>query len=142
MQREVNFMDRGIKFCVGLFILTVFLGAHTTVEGADWQLFYQSEELGRQMFFDKESIVRPELKVVHSIQKVVQKISRKKEYTRYTMEVELNCKKRTYQILSMTEYDEKGNKIDAPAPEEGKVVKPSGIYDNAVIGALYENICP
>jgi hypothetical protein len=105
----------------------------------DWKRFYETGS--EKYYFDKETIRAIGPKRVAVWQKTTQVGMDREEIEKNRAEVEINCKERTYRIITATAMD----------PVTGKEVKAEELPDGssfrtdlmgAPVAALTDNVCP
>jgi hypothetical protein len=134
MIRRVGMTFVRVSLCVFLLAL---LAMPAVAE--DWKRFYDTG--GEKYYFDKESIRAIGPKRVAVWQKITTLGLDREEIERNRAEVEINCKERTYRVITATALD----------PVTGKEAKPEELPDGsrfrtdlmgAPIAALTDNVCP
>jgi len=118
----------------------IFTGLYSFAEGSDWKLFYLSDS-GYKYFYDKESLESPDKGIKKVWQKISKDIGKDESEDMFKMHMEVNCKNKTYEILSIAEYN--GTNETVINFEDYKSRPPtSDLPLESRIGALYDNICP
>jgi len=104
-----------------------------------WQLYYETEA-GMRFSYDKLSIESPDKNVFRVWQRVGEKV-KDEEAEQYRVHIEINCKQRTYQILSYIEKD--ATEGPDPKTETGNANQQKNIVPIASsLDTLYDNVCP
>jgi hypothetical protein len=108
----------------------------------DWKFFYEREE--QKFYFDKAGLVRPDKTLVRVKEKATKKGGEEgaAEAEQARREYEINCKDRSFKVLSFTEFDPETGKEIATAQLPAKPGRRLGVYSNDRVAALYENLCP
>jgi hypothetical protein len=123
--------------------LTLFLacsyGSHgfAQTKGEGWKLYYLDES-GDRYYYDKGSVETPAKGAVIVWQKITE-ISTGEEADKSTTHLQLNCRQRTYNILSEAGRD----RADKKTADEQKGSSPKGgLRADSRLRALFENVCP
>ncbi len=128
------------KMTIILLSGLIFTGIYSSANGADWKLFYVSDS-GYKYFYDKESLESPDKYLRKVWQKISKDIGKDETEDMLKLHVELNCKTKIYEVLSMIEYD--GTKEMEISYQDYKGRAPtSDLPLESRIGALYDNLCP
>ena len=134
-------METYIK-TIFIFIFSglIITGLYSFSAGADWKLYYATDS-GYRYFYDKESLESPDKGIKKVWQKVSKGIGKDENQDMFKMHVEVNCKTKIYEILSVVEYD--GINEMVISVEDYKNRPPtSNLPLESRIGGLYDNICP
>jgi hypothetical protein len=123
-----------------MFILLSDIGAFAQTKGGGWQLYY-SDESGNKYYYDKGSIESPQKGIFKVWQKITETIREGEEQDNFKMQLQINCRGKTYEVLSYIEYDGTGEKVLNAQEYKEKPLKSSLILESRM-GALYDNICP
>ncbi len=127
---------------ISIFIISglILAGLYSFSEGSDWKLYYATDS-GLKYFYDKETLEFPDKGIKKVWQKVSKGIGKDENQDMFKMHVELNCKTKVYEILSIVEYD--GVNEMVIGFEDYKSRPPtSDLPLESRVGALYDNICP
>lgn len=128
------------KMAIFIFSGLMLTGLYSFSEGADWKLFYATES-GYKYFYDKESLESPDKGIKKVWQKVSKDLGKNENQDMFKMHLEVNCKTKIYEILSIVEYD--GTKEMVISFEDYKNRPPtSDLPLESRIGGLYDNVCP
>jgi len=123
-----------------IFSGLILTGLYSFSEGANWKLYYATDS-GLKYFYDKESLEFPDKGIKKVWQKVSKGVGKDENQDIFKMHVELNCKTKSYEILSIVEYD--GVNEMVISFEDYKSRPPiSDLPLESRVGALYDNICP
>lgn len=121
-------------FCCTLLVLSIYT---PTAHAENWMLFYGSQT-GEKYYFDKDSLERPQKKIVRVWQKKT-RVEDENEQELQKLHLELDCAKKTYRIISIVDLDSKKN--GAITEDLAKSAPVGMITFISIIGSLYENIC-
>jgi hypothetical protein len=123
-----------------IFILLFNMGAFAQTKGGGWQIYY-ADESGNKYYYDKGSIETPQKDIFKVWQKITETIRSGEEQDNFKMHIQINCRGRSYEILSYIEYDGTGEKV--LNAQEYKEKQPKGSLPvGPRIKALYDNVCP
>ncbi|MCX5812909.1 MAG: hypothetical protein NT178_10255 [Proteobacteria bacterium] len=122
-----------------MFILLSDMSVFAQTKGGGWQLYY-ADESGRY-YYDKGSIESPQKGVLKVWQRITETIRAGEEQDNFKIQLQLNCRGKTYEVLSYIEYDGTGEKtLNA---QEYKEKRPKiSLTLGSRMGVLFENICP
>lgn len=100
-----------------------------------WTMYYKSDS-GEAMYYDKTTIKKLAKDIIRVSQRTTMKTGKdEEEQETCRAEIEINCKKRTYTVLSYSE---------GKAASDKKCIDKKGthrLYLDSTMGALYENLC-
>jgi hypothetical protein len=128
----------GMRFVGACFCIS-FLFSQGLAMAEDWKRFYETGS--EKYYFDKETIRAIGPKRVAVWQKITEVGLDREEIEKNRAEVEINCKERTFRVITATALD----------PVTGKEVKPVELPDGssfrtdllgAPMAALTDNVCP
>ncbi|GEM_PF-526725 len=111
----------------------------TISKSENWILFYNAQD-EIKYYFDKDNLQKPTKNIVQVWQKKV-KIEDDTEEEIERLHLEMDCKKRTYRILSIVDADSKSQGATTQETEKINTTKDTSLTFNSIIGSLYENIC-
>jgi hypothetical protein len=98
-------------------------------------MYYKSDS-GETMYYDKTTIKRLAKDIIRVNQRITMKTGKDEEEQEICRaELEINCKKRTYSVLSYSE-----GKVASDKKWIGKEGT-HRLYLDSTMGALYENLC-
>jgi hypothetical protein len=110
-------------------------------KGEGWQLYYLDDS-GDRYYYDKGSVESPQKGTVLLWQKITE-ISSGEEVDRSTVRLQLNCRQRTFEVLTDVERDraDKENQSGASDrkgnPQKGNL----NLRADPRLSALFENVC-
>jgi len=124
-----------------MFIMLSDACVFAQTKGGGWQMYYADESSGNKYYFDKAGIESPQKGVYKVWQKITETIRAGEEQDTFKMQIQMNCRAKTYEVLSYIEYDGTGEKeLNA---QEYKEKQPKGSLSiGPRMGVLLENICP
>ncbi len=127
------------RLCMVFFGL-ILSGLFTPLEGADWKLFYQTEQGPQKHYFDKESIVRPQKNIVQVWQKITDAQDEDNELEKSRTHVEINCRSKSYKMLEEEKSETTDQAATIQQPPTSKISQ--HITWDSAIGVLWTNLCP
>ena len=129
---------RYFVFGLALFLVCSY-STHSFAQtrGEGWKLYYLDDS-GDRYYYDKGSVESPQKGTVILWQKITE-ISSGEEVDKSTTRLQLNCRQRTYDILSEVERDRADNKT--ADDQKGNSPK-GGFRADSRLRALFENVCP
>jgi hypothetical protein len=135
-------MGRTISILCAAILLVLGVSAANAQE---WKFFYEREE--QKYYFDKAGLVRPDKNFVRVTEKVTKKgeigeDEKPIETDIARSEYEINCKNRSFKVLSFTQFDPDTGKEAATEQSTPQSGRAHGVFTYDRLGALYENICP
>jgi hypothetical protein len=126
--------------CLGVIVaaVLVLIGYQPLAMAENWKLFYETES--QKFYYDNDSIQKPSQNVIKVAHKVTEKGADANEVDKAKRVVEVNCKERSFRILSNVEYDiATGTEITAQQFQGGQYR--TDLYSGTMQG-LIENLCP
>lgn len=130
-------MKAGMVIVGVIFLLAGFLGV--SYAEPEWIVFYKGEK--NHFFYDKSSIERPEKQRVIVVQKIVEVKHIDDTIELFRTKFEIECKARTFKILSNTEFEEvtgrelTSDQIISANSKEGEILA-------SKMSILRDNVCP
>jgi hypothetical protein len=121
------------------FILMSNISVFAQTKGGGWQLYY-ADNSGNRYYFDKGSIESPQKGTFKVWQKITETIREGEEQDNFKMQLLIDCRGRTYEVLSYIEYDGTGEKVLNTQEYKEKPPK-NNLQLRSRMGALYDNIC-
>jgi hypothetical protein len=124
-----------------MFILLSDVGVFAQTKGGGWQLYYINDESANRYYYDKGSIESTQKGIFKVWQKITETIRAGEEQDNVKIHLQINCREKTYEVLSYIEYDGTGEKVLNAQEYKEKPPKRSLILESRM-GALFENVCP
>lgn len=124
------------RLSLPLSIVTVLFTLLPALVGAEWKIFYQTDEGQKKYYFDQESVTRPDTRTVHVRYKVMDAKDENNEVELSSALIELSCKPKAYKILEETKSDDNNKE-----PVNVIILRHSIALDS-VMGTLWTNLCP
>jgi len=120
-----------------LYILAPYTFGQTRGEG--WQLYYIDDTTRNKYYFDKGSLTTVEKDIVRVWQKVTEEIKSTDEQEKFSIQLQINCRQKTFDVLSVVNLLTTQPEIEIYASEQGKKRR---YIEGGQLRALVENICP
>lgn len=124
-----------------MFVLMSYMSVSAQTKGGGWQLYYADEESGNKYYYDKGSVESPQKGIYKVWQKITETIRAGEEQDNFKINLQINCREKTYEVLSYIEYDGTGEKT-LNAQEYKEKPPKSNFSLGSRMGVLFENVCP
>ncbi len=109
--------------------------------GEGWKLYYMAES-GERHYYDKGSIETPQKGTVTVWQKITDE-STGVEIDKSAAQLQLNCRQRTYRVLSEVGLGKAGSGPQNAGGEQKEIPKKGDdAQADSRMRALFENVCP
>lgn len=132
-------------FIIGLIgVIFVWLSGVSVLaqtRGEGWKLYYIDESAGNRYYYDKGSIESPQKGIIKVWQKITERTKSEEEQDKYKMRLQINCRQKTYETLSYTEYDVAKERVLTSTEYKENPPK-SNLPLDSRMRALFENTCP